>query len=270
MANKIMSRSVKYTEVQKSLLRTELIRMQPTTFVNAAGPSNVMESLSDHATYVEFPWQQCLAQLKLLNELPDPPNYIFISSGSVYGNTSILGAAEEQKLSPLSPYAKGKLLAESKIQEYSSNYRGNIILARCFSVYDHNLRTRLPYLISQKMLAQKAFSLYGTGRETRDYIHLSDVAQSFHQIINQNYKFRIFNIGTGIPKTVMEVCEIAALAYGQDFQLNESVQFTGESRNFDPENLVADISALNKIGFQPEIKPEIGLLRYFKSIKIDS
>ena len=88
-ANKIMSRSVKYTKEQKLLLRTELMGMKPDTFVNAAGPSNVSDSISNHINYVEFPWQQCLAQLKTLNELPGPPMHFFVSSGSVYGNTPI-------------------------------------------------------------------------------------------------------------------------------------------------------------------------------------
>ena len=88
-ANKIMSRSVKYTKEQKLLLRTELVGMKPDTFVNAAGPSNVSDSIRDHINYVEFPWQQCLAQLKTLNELPGPPMHFFVSSGSVYGNTPI-------------------------------------------------------------------------------------------------------------------------------------------------------------------------------------
>ena len=57
ISNTIMSRSIKYTAAQKLLLLTELSGLQPTTFVNAAGPSNVSDSISDKKTYVEFPWQ---------------------------------------------------------------------------------------------------------------------------------------------------------------------------------------------------------------------
>lgn len=267
MSNEIMGRSIKYSDDQRMLVRMELFRLKPTIFVNAAGPSSVPDSVSDHKSYVEFPWQQCLAQLKVLNELTDPPTYLFISSGSVYGNTPILGASEAHSLNPLSPYAQGKLLAENSIKDFSHRYRGNIIIARCFSVYDYNLRTRLPYLISQKMLEGQTFSLFGTGREKRDYIHVSDVVQAFQKIVTQNYKFGVFNIGTGIPITVREICEMASNVFEPKFVPKESVYFTGETRVFDPENLVADIASLREIGFTPEIEPNVGLLRYFKSLK---
>jgi len=266
-SNEIMGRSTQYSDDQRMLVRAELFRINPTIFINAAGPSSVSDSISDHKSYVEFPWQQCLAQLKVLNELPDPPTYLFISSGSVYGNTPILGASETHSLNPVSPYAQGKLLAENSIQDFSHVYRGNIIIARCFSVYDYNLRTRLPYLISQKMQESQSFSLFGTGSEKRDYIHVSDVVEAFQKIITQNYKFGIFNIGTGIPITVRELCEMASNVFEQKFHPKIAVNFNGETRVFDPENLIADIATLREIGFTPKIEPNIGLLRYFKSIK---
>jgi nucleoside-diphosphate-sugar epimerase len=250
--------------LQKAELLRELNQINSQVFVNAAGPSSVFDSLNDYDSYVDFPWRQCQAQIQLLNELNCPPVYVYISSGSVYGDTPPGGVSEDTLLNPISPYAHGKKLAEEKLVELSSTYKGRVVVLRCFSVYDYDLKARLPFIISQQLANNKSINLFGSGQELRDYIHVFDLSQAIQASVRSLNSFNVFNVGTGLGKSVEEVCKLAAQAYKIEYIANKTVIFSGESRIYDPTNLVANIEALRNLGFDPKISPEDGLLRYFK------
>ena len=262
--SKIFGRSVSHTNSQKVELLKKLNQVKSPVFVNAAGPSSVFDSLNDYDSYVDFPWRQCQAQIELLNELNCPPVYVYMSSGSVYGDTPPGGASEDTLLNPISPYAHGKKVAEEKLLEMSSTYKGGIVVLRCFSVYDYDLKARLPFIITQQLENKKTINLFGSGQEMRDYIHVSDLLQAIQSSLRSLNSFNVFNVGTGLGKTVEEVCKLAAQAYKIEYVAGKTVVFSGESRNYDPTNLVANIEALRNLGFDPKISPEDGLSRYFE------
>jgi len=262
--SKLLGRSVSYNKAQKIELITKLNQVNSQVFVNAAGPSSVFDSLNDYASYVDFPWRQCQAQIELLNELTCPPAYVYLSSGSVYGDTLPQGASEDTYLNPISPYALGKKVAEEKLFEISSTYKGGIVVLRCFSVYDYDLKARLPFVISQQLANKKTINLFGSGQEQRDYIHVSDLSQAIQSSLRSLNSFNVFNVGTGIGKSVEEICKMAAQSFKVEYIAGKTAVFSGESRNYDPTNLVANIDALRNLGFDPKILPEDGLSRYFK------
>lgn len=261
----ILGRSVGYSVSQRREIKQQLMLKNFKVFVNAAGPSNVFESLSNPSEYIEFPWQQCLAQLSVLRELPKPPVYVFISSGSVYGDTGVNGVSENFSPSPVSPYAQGKLKAELFLRDFSNTYSGGIVILRCFSIYSEALESRLPSVIANSMAKNGSLTLSGTGQELRDFIHVKDVATAIEVASRPATSFEVYNVGTGVGISVKEICKIAAVAFKIEFIENETVFFNGEIRKSDPKNLVADISKIAELGFSISIHPHEGILRYFQS-----
>ena len=182
----------------------------------------------------------------------------------MYGDTPLGGASEDSQLNPISPYALGKKIAEDRLLEISSTYKGRIVVLRCFSVYDYDLKARLPFIIAQQLANKKTVNLSGTGRELRDYIHVSDLLQAIQSSLRSLNSFSVFNVGTGLGKSVEEVCKLAAQAFKVEYITGKTVIFSGESRDYDPTNLVANVDALRNLGFDPKVSPKDGLLRYFK------
>jgi nucleoside-diphosphate-sugar epimerase len=262
--DKLFGRTIDYAPNQRNLVRKDLLDNNFAVVVNAAGPSNVLESLSLPDQYLDFPWRQCATHLSILGELPNPPVYVFISSGSVYGDTGLEGASELTSLNPISPYAEGKLKAELFLQEASRSYRGGIVVLRCFSIYSDNLKSRIPFVIATKMAKNNSFTLSGTGFELRDFVHVKDVARAIGVVGALQAEFLTFNVGTGIGISIEEVCQIAANAFGIEYIQNQTVVFNGDVRKSDPQNLVADISKIQNLGFSASIDPHEGLLRYFQ------
>jgi nucleoside-diphosphate-sugar epimerase len=262
--DKFFGRAVDYSVGQRKLLNTFFAENELRVMVNAAGPSNVFESLSNPSEYMDFPWRQCAAQLSVLRDLPNPPMYVFISSGSIYGDTGVEGASEDFPPAPISPYAQGKLRAEHFLKNLSDSYAGGIIVLRCFSIYSDQLESRLPFVISTNMSKGDSFTLSGTGDEVRDFVHVVDVARAIESVINSKIEYSMFNVGTGIGVAVREVCQIAAEAFEVPYVQNETVIFNGHVRKSDPVNLVANLVKLQKLGFNPSVYPRDGLLRYFQ------
>jgi nucleoside-diphosphate-sugar epimerase len=174
------------------------------------------------------------------------------------------GASELTSLNPISPYAEGKLKAELFLQEASRSYRGGIVVLRCFSIYSDNLKSRIPFVIATKMAKNNTFTLSGTGFELRDFVHVKDVARAIGVVGALQAEFLTFNVGTGIGISIEEVCQIAANAFGIEYIQNQTVVFNGDVRKSDPQNLVADISKIQNLGFSASISPHEGLLRYFQ------
>src|SRR5699024_4870297 len=106
-------------------------------------------------------------------------------------------------------------------------------------------------------------SCYGTGEESRDFIHISDVINFINIVISQNKGFDIFNCGTGqsckIEKTLLEL----AKCYNKDIELC----FDNIIHKGNPFSLVADIEKAKKIGFVPKVSIQNGLEKYAKWFK---
>ena len=65
----------------------------------------------------------------------------------------------------------------------------------------------LGVFLKQK-LENKPFTVFGDGKQKRDFIHVSDVCDAFGKAIFSKHKNDIFNIGNGSPKSVNEMVKL--------------------------------------------------------------
>jgi UDP-glucose 4-epimerase len=251
-------------DLQRAMEWTETLK--PKVFLNATGPSNVNDSFTRKEYYESEPLALVKTHIELLARLQDPPIYIYLSSAAVYGETSSSGADETTVPKPISPYGVGKLRAEEFLS--SSSYSGmSIVMLRVFSSYANSLNSRLPHVIRQKFNKSPNAEFAGTGEELRDFIHTQDLVAAASLIIANQLKPGIstWNVASGIPFSVSDVVNVAALEYGRRHPDNSyTFKFNNEQRPYDPKILLADISKLKTLGFKPKISPTDGFTEYFK------
>ena len=97
--------------------------------------------------------------------------------------------------------------------------------------------------------------LDGGGTQTRDFIEVRDVARANRLAIESTSRNKVINIGSGKTTSIIELAQI--------MKLNFSV---GPSRTGDALTTEADIaSALEYLGWQPEISLEKGIRELFSS-----
>lgn len=185
--------------------------------------------------------------------------YIHISSAAVYGNPKILPVAENDLIAPVSPYGYHKWMSEIICKEYSNLYGLQIAVVRPFSVYGAGLKKQLIWDICEKIKNSDIITLYGSGNESRDFLHVSDLCELINKIIlKSEFNADIYNAATGIETTIHEVANI----FEKNFKKQKRIFFSGEFKVGDPINWRADISKINELGFIQTVSLEKGISDY--------
>lgn len=185
--------------------------------------------------------------------------FINLSSAAVYGNPTQLPIHEMSQLQPLSPYGIHKLQAEQIVKEFSDFYKIPTCSLRIFSAYGNGLRKQLFWDMYQKFLNADAISLYGTGKESRDFIHVDDIVRAFHLVLdNGKFNGEATNIANGEEFTIEYVAEL----FRSNFEGQKTIAFNNQVKQGDPLNWRADISLLKSLGYQQTISLEAGIQSY--------
>jgi UDP-glucose 4-epimerase len=134
-----------------------------------------------------------------------------------------------------------------------------LIVARFFSVYGPWQKKLLLWDIAQRLLSgQTAVTLGGTGRESRDFIHVVDAAAMVVTLAQCETALGTFNIGTGRATPTMALASKLASAMNS----NAEISFTGISRPGDPMHQQADVRRLSEFGQIARVPLEQGLADY--------
>lgn len=229
-----------------------------TCCINAAGSSNVNNSLTDPAGDFSLNVKDTSSILDgiRMNDL-QTCSYIHISSAAVYGNPERLPVREDDASRPVSPYGWNKLMAEELCREYHELYGMPVAIARPFSVYGPGLQKQLFWDIYHKWKANPLqIELWGTGEETRDFIYISDLAKSFECILkNARMNGEVYNMGNGNMTSVKE----AAALFMNAIDPSSEILFNGKVHQGNPYKWQADISLISDLGYRPSVSFEEGI-----------
>jgi len=108
---------------------------------------------------------------------------LFASSSSIYGNTPTFPKHEDMTPYPLSPYAVSKLTGEHYLKVFSEVYGIKTLSLRYFNVFGPRQDPKSEYaaVIPRfiiKILRHESPTIYGDGRQTRDFTYVKDVVQA--------------------------------------------------------------------------------------------
>lgn len=137
--------------------------------------------------------------------------FINVSTDEVYGETSLglqSGLKENSRLEPTNPYSAAKAGAEMMAQAYYTSYKMPVITTRGNNVYG-------PHQFPEKMIPKfvilasrgEALPVHGDGSQTRSYLYVEDVAEAFDVIVHKGSTGEVYNIGTQIERTVLDVAK---------------------------------------------------------------
>ena len=131
---------------------------------------------------------------------------IYPSSPAVQGECIDEPIKESYVGKPASPYGYHKKIAEDLCQSYSSKYDLKISIVRLFSVYGNGLKKQLLWDACSKIKNKKIETIFwGTGDETRDFIHIDDVVKIFEKLLYVENKYMVINGGTGEKTSIKSV-----------------------------------------------------------------
>ncbi|AEB30207.1 UDP-glucose epimerase [Carnobacterium sp. 17-4] len=166
---------------------------------------------------------------------------VFLSSGgTVYGKTNTKLLTEEMGTNPISTYGVQKLAIEKVLYLYNYLYKLDyrvIRLANPYGPYQkpNGVQGAVTTFIYKILLGEK-IQVFGDGTVVRDFIYIDDAINGIINIANGNSKDRVFNLGSGIGKSIKEVID----SIQSVLQLEASVEYIA-SRSVDVPTNVLDI-----------------------------
>tara|TARA_B100001989_G_scaffold76128_1_gene52371 strand:+ start:7524 stop:8462 length:939 start_codon:yes stop_codon:yes gene_type:complete len=177
--------------------------------------------------------------------------FIFASSGSVYGLKDELNVTEDLSLVPISVYNKTKMVAERVFLSYSDRMKIHCI--RPATVCGLSPRMRLDVSVNMftyQALKNKKMTIFG-GEQTRPNIHIKDMCNVYkHFIDNPNIESGCFNAG-------FENISILDIANYVKKEINSKIEIT---KSNDPRSYRQDSSKLLSTGFKPEFSVKDAIL----------
>lgn len=174
---------------------------------------------------------------------------LHISSAAVYGSPACLPVSEAALLAPMSPYGYHKLMSELLCKEYGDIYQVPVSIIRPFSVYGIGLKKQLLWDTCEKLKQADEINLFGTGNETRDFIHIDDLVALMQLVIEQSaFSGEMYNAACGEETSIKTIADIIARYYPG----NKTINFSGNSKAGDPTNWRADVSKIRALGFSPK------------------
>lgn len=246
----------------KTIIKKQLKEFNPNIILHCAGSADVNKSIldpnMDFQGNVELTHNLLFSiyELKMFET-----KFVYLSSAAVYGNPVNLPISENTQLNPLSPYALHKVLCENVCMYFAHTYGMNIKIARIFSAYGEGLRKQIFWDMHTKITQTGKLELYGTGNESRDFIHINDLVQAIYLIADTSSRDIIYNVANGQEITIRKTAEDFVKCNGMT---NKIITFNGISKEGNPLNWCADISKLKKLGYVRKISLIQGIELYIK------
>ena len=124
---------------------------------------------------------------------------VFASSSSVYGPAKARRVSEDSTTNPITPYGVSKLSGEQYCGAFCRSYGLPTISLRYFNVYGERQRSN-PYsgviaIFAKALSDDRRPTIFGDGYQTRDFIHVSDVA-----LRKSDGTRAIQNLGTSVQR----------------------------------------------------------------------
>lgn len=229
--------------------------------INCIGSANVGFSYTNTSEDFESNMGVVRSILEILREQNlNHVKFINLSSASVYGNPKQLPIKESDTIQPLSPYGFHKSISELLLKEYSQCFGLKTLSLRIFSAYGNGQKKLLLWDLHEKIQSSTGkIVLWGTGNESRDFIHIEDIAQQIQLAIDHaEFVGEAINVANGVEVKISEVVELYQKYYPKKFYFD----FNGEERLGDPKNWCADITTMTKWGYQPNISLDKGVRTY--------
>lgn len=179
--------------------------------------------------------------------------FVFASSAAVYGNPVYTPMDEKHPLHPVSPYGASKLAAERMGIAFKETYGFPFAAIRIFNTFGFRQPRYVIYDFIRKLRQNpKRLEVLGDGNQVRDYCHVSDMVSAFIMVAECGEG--VYNAAGGQPISIRELAEliVARISPGAE------ITYGGKTWKGDINILIADITRLRGLGFEPKVSLKKG------------
>jgi len=231
-----------------------------------AGQIDVRKSVADPINDATINILGTLNLMEAVRASKGKTRIVFTSTGGVlYGDFNTPPNAEIYPKDPESPYAISKLSIELYLAYYGRVHGLEAVSVRFGNVYgprqDPHGEAGVVAIFCGRILDNRPLTLFGDGRQTRDYVYVGDVARAVWIAATKplpdkgRLDARAFNIGTGVGTSVIDIAnQLQEVA-----DSNVPVEFAPHRLGEQQESFVNVDKAKAVLGWTPEVSLREGL-----------
>ncbi len=182
--------------------------------------------------------------------------FLQVSTDEVYGSVESGSSKETDPLAPRSPYSASKAGGDLLVLSYWTTFRYPVVVTRGSNTYGPNQYPEkfIPLFVTNA-IDDQPLPLYGDGRNSRDWLAVSDHCAGIEQVFRQGEPGQVYNVGGGNERENIHVAQQILRHLGKPTSLIRYVQDRpGHDRRYS-----VDCGRVRALGWKPEMPFEEGL-----------
>jgi dTDP-glucose 4,6-dehydratase len=217
----------RFNFIQGDICDEELVRssISPSDIiVHFAAESHVDRSISGPSEFIRTNVQGTQVLLSAAVE-KNAGIFLHVSTDEVYGSVAQGSSLETDPLLPNSPYSASKAASDLIVRSYVQTYGLDARITRSCNNYGSNqYPEKLIPLAIKKLYEGEKIPLFGNGRNSREWIHVTDHCRGIQLVIEKGSIGEIYNIGSNQSFTNIEIAEMILSAFNLTTQSLEYVE----------------------------------------------
>ena len=183
--------------------------------------------------------------------------FLQVSTDEVYGSIREGEFKESDKLEPSSPYSASKASAEMLLQAYVTTYSVEALGVRCSNNYGYyqNREKLIPAFIDRMVHGEK-LPVYGTGKNVREWIHVSDSVAGIIKVLKAGKVGEFYNISSNDFQENIEVTRKIIEFFNGD---ESCIEYVEDRLGHDFRYAIDSSKIRSELNWVPRIKFEDGL-----------
>ena len=179
-----------------------LKKFKPKGIFNLAAETHVDRSIDGPKAFVKsniLGVFNLLEAFKIYSKNNHNVRLIHVSTDEVYGDVLKGRSKEDDQYKPSSPYAASKASSDHLVQSYIKTYKTPVIITNCSNNYGPKQHPEklIPKLI-YNILNNKTLPIYGKGKNSREWIYVSDHCDALLRIFKKGKIGNFYNIGSNL------------------------------------------------------------------------
>ena len=249
--------------VEEAALARAFASFRPEVVCHLAAQASVTVSVQDPARDLAVNVRGTFNVVQAAKEAGAP--VVFASTGgALYGEDASSPSPESTPAEPLAPYGASKLAGEAYVSTWSRLYGLPNVVLRLGNVYGPRQNPHgeagVVAIFSERLMQGLRPTVFGDGRQTRDYVYVSDVAAAF-VLAAERGRASTFNVGWGEERSVLDLLAVLAPLAPSPLEPEFKPLRPGELTH----SALDSTRLRSELGWEPQVKLEEGLASTYRS-----
>ena len=246
-----------------------LKKFKPKGIFNLAAETHVDRSIDGPKAFVKsniLGVFNLLEAFKIYSKNNHNVRLIHVSTDEVYGDVLKGRSKEDDQYKPSSPYAASKASSDHLVQSYIKTYKTPVIITNCSNNYGPKQHPEklIPKLI-YNILNNKTLPIYGKGKNSREWIYVSDHCDALLRIFKKGKIGKFYNIGSNLNLNNLMIVKKLLSIGAKKIKLgkNVKIKFVKDRPGHDLRYAINSNKLRKKLKWKPKTKINNGLEKTF-------